>query len=91
MSTNVVTVTEDNLDLTSSDGVAAFMRQTSSRKDWNERCDIVKKANGGDYPAFWYGTVIASGLYTEVMANIESALLVNENSEKTEGVQANTV
>lgn len=88
---STITVTEDNLDLTSAAGVAAFMRQTSSRKDWNERCDIVKKANGGDYPQFWYGTVIASGLYTEVMANIEGALLNNADSDNSEGIQHHTV
>ena len=48
-------------DLTTPEGVAAHMSESTSEADWNKRCDEVKAANGG-YPSFWFATVIMSGL-----------------------------
>lgn len=48
-------------DLTTAEGVAAYMGAATSEADWDTRCDAVKRANGG-YPSFWYPTVIMSGL-----------------------------
>lgn len=55
-------------DLTTPEGVAEYMAQSTSEADWNARCDAVKAANGG-YPEFWFLTVVLSGLATETMAN----------------------
>lgn len=53
-------------DLRTSEGVAAFMRESTSAKDWSNRAAAVKKANGGGYPPFWYATAISSGLCEQV-------------------------
>jgi len=51
-------------DLTTPEGVAAYMSQATSGKDWDNRCTAVKKANGG-YPEFWYATIQLTGLHAE--------------------------
>lgn len=56
----------DMRDLTISEGVKAHMSESTSRDDWNRRCDEVKAANG-DYPSFWYSSIILSGLCDQVM------------------------
>jgi hypothetical protein len=45
-------------DLTSPTEVAAYMRAATSRAEWNARCAEVQTANGGDYPRWWYETII---------------------------------
>lgn len=59
---------EAGSDLTSENGVVDHMSAATSKSDWNNRCDEVKAANGGDYPAFWFGKVIMSGLLSRVSA-----------------------
>ena len=61
-------------DLTTVDGVITHMRTAAGYKTrgertdaWNERCDEVKAANGGGYPAFWFHTMILSGLADEIV------------------------
>jgi hypothetical protein len=56
-------------NLTTREGLAAHMRAAKSESDWNNRIEAVKRANGGDYPNFWFATVIMSGLAAEVQAS----------------------
>ncbi len=49
-------------DLTTPEGVSAHMSESMSRGDWNQRCDEVMAANNGDYPNFWFATIVLSGL-----------------------------
>lgn len=55
-------------DLTTIEGVKQHMRESTSEKDWNRRCDEVKAANNG-YPQFWYAEIILSGLAAMAQAN----------------------
>lgn len=52
-------------DLTTEEGVVAYMREATSTSDWNNRCDKVKRANGGDYPKFWFKAIVLSGVMLE--------------------------
>ncbi len=52
-------------DLTTPDGVSDLMRSSRNEHEWNANCDAVKKANG-DYPSFWFKTIILSGLIKEI-------------------------
>lgn len=49
-------------DLTKAENVLAHMLQANSANDWNRRCDDVKRANGGNYPGFWFHLMILSGI-----------------------------
>jgi hypothetical protein len=49
-------------DLTTERGVVQHMSESTSTDDWNRRLDDVKRANGNNYPAFWFPAVILSGL-----------------------------
>ena len=49
-------------DLTKQADVVRFMKQANSESDWNARCDDVKKANDGEYPAFWFSAIVLSGV-----------------------------
>lgn len=33
-----------------------------TRENWDALCDQAKRENGGQYPDWWYETIIASGL-----------------------------
>lgn len=57
---------ETGSDLTTDKGVVDHMSASTSEDDWNNRCDQVKAANGGNYPEFWFGKVIMSGLASRV-------------------------
>lgn len=57
------------IDLTTQDGVREYMSRSLNTDDWNRRCNNVKEANGGNYPDFWYTTVISSGLLADLKAN----------------------
>ncbi len=54
-------------DLATPEGVVAHMSESTSRDDWNKRCEEVVAANEGGYPNFWFGTVILSGLVDETL------------------------
>ena len=58
---------DKELDLTTSEGVVELMRTSKSEEEWNNNCDKVKAANGKDYPAFWYESIMLSGVAYEVM------------------------
>lgn len=55
-------------NLTTPEGVKAYMSQATSEQDWNNRCDAVKRANGG-YPDFWYATIVLSGVMSATSQN----------------------
>jgi hypothetical protein len=44
------------------DDLVEFMTKATSEKDWNDRCDKIKEAFGGDYPEFWYTSIVLSGV-----------------------------
>ena len=56
------------MNLTTIEGVAAYMAASQSESDWNNRCDEVIRANGG-YPSFWFGAIILSGLADKTARN----------------------
>ena len=41
--------------------VLKLMKSSKTGTEWNDNCDKVKKAFGGDYPSFWYGSIIMAG------------------------------
>jgi hypothetical protein len=45
------------------------LKDTKSEQEWNNTCDEVKRARGGQYPPDWYAKVLATGLAHEVQAN----------------------
>lgn len=65
-------MTNDDLtgepDLTTPDGVIRLMMSSKNLREWTANCDAVKEANGGAYPAFWYGAMITSGRARELAA-----------------------
>ena len=46
--------------------VESLMRSSTSESDWNDNCDKVKKNHGGEYPSYWFLTIIVSGLLEKV-------------------------
>ena len=49
-------------DLTKQSDVVSLMQSSKSESAWNDNCDKVKAANGGDYPSFWFAAIIMSGV-----------------------------
>jgi hypothetical protein len=54
--------------------VVALMSGSKSEKEWNDNCDKVKaaeRAKGEDreYPDWWYGAIIRSGLLGKVRSS----------------------
>lgn len=47
--------------------VVALMKGSTSTRDWNDRCDLVKAACGG-YPEFWWQAIQQSGIAARVQA-----------------------
>jgi hypothetical protein len=56
------------MDLTTKEGVVQLMGMSQTSAEWNQNCDKVKAANQGLYPAFWFETIIQSGLCAQVSA-----------------------
>jgi cellulase/cellobiase CelA1 len=57
------------IDLKTAEGVKSFMSGSASEAEWNSRCDQVKATNNGDYPSFWYPTVVLGGVAKQTAAN----------------------
>jgi hypothetical protein len=57
-----------NYDLTKQEDIVALMKSSKSESEWNDNCDEVKIANGGDYPSFWFSLIVLSGVMSETMA-----------------------
>jgi len=49
-----------SFDLKTSRGVVGYLKTSKNKTDWTNKCDQIKKANGGDYPSFWFKDVIES-------------------------------
>lgn len=47
------------------DEVVTLMKSSTSKQEWDDNCDVVKRACSG-YPNFWYPVIIRSGLYVKV-------------------------
>ena len=60
-----------SLDLSTPLGVKALMQQSSSEAEWNDNCDKVKAANGGDYPQFWFSTIVLSGVMSSTVSKFK--------------------
>lgn len=54
------------LDLTRVNDVVTLMKSSKSEEEWNDNCDKVKATNGGDYPDFWFYSIILSGVLNSV-------------------------
>jgi hypothetical protein len=46
--------------------VVTLMESATSERDWNNKCDEIKRRCGG-YPPCWYKAIISSGLARRVM------------------------
>ena len=55
------------MNLQNADDAAALMASSKSEAEWNTNCDKVKAANNG-YPAWWYATIVTSGLSARTAA-----------------------
>ncbi|MBP9090544.1 hypothetical protein KBI23_05900 [bacterium] len=55
------------MNLTNPTDVEQLMRSSTSEAEWNANCDKVKAANG-DYPSWWYATIVMSGLASSTTA-----------------------
>lgn len=51
------TIPSDQLDLRTRDGIAIFMLQSNNEPEWKEKTELVKMANGGQYPSFWFSLI----------------------------------
>jgi hypothetical protein len=47
--------------------VIELMKSAISEKDWNAKCDQVKKACNG-YPDYWYAEIVMSGLLSRAQS-----------------------
>mgnify|MGYP001474847768 CR=1 FL=1 len=45
--------------------VKEIMQSSKSEQEWNENCDKIKEQNNGQYPDFWFETIILSGVLTK--------------------------
>lgn len=50
------------------ESVARLMASSASEAEWNNNADKVKAANDGDYPSFWFGIIVLSGLAAKTQA-----------------------
>lgn len=48
--------------------VVALMKGSKSEQEWNENCDRVKGAFGGNYPSFWFSAIVLSGVASQIAA-----------------------
>ena len=42
--------------------VVQLMSSATSAQDWDNKCDQVKAAWGGNYPEFWFQIIVMSGI-----------------------------
>lgn len=49
--------------------VVELMKSSKNADEWNNNCDKVKAAFNGNYPAFWYGAIIMSGIHGQVSSS----------------------
>lgn len=42
--------------------VIDLMRSSKTEEEWNENCEKVKEAHGGQYPDYWFASIIIGTL-----------------------------
>jgi hypothetical protein len=42
-----------DLDLTTKEGVAELLSSSEDELQWDDNCEKILEANGGEYPEFW--------------------------------------
>lgn len=57
--------------------VVQLMKSSKNSNEWNLNCDKVKKAFGNNYPAFWYETIILSGLLDSTLGKGSSEIKIH--------------
>ena len=62
---------KNNENLNTELGIEIYMSGATSEQDWNNRCEEIQKANGGDHPSFWYSAIVLSGLMARVTAKFQ--------------------
>jgi len=45
--------------------VVELMESSKSESEWNENCNTVRAAFDGNYPSFWYATIIEGGVLSD--------------------------
>jgi hypothetical protein len=45
-----------------------LMESSQTEREWNDNCDKVKASHGGDYPSWWFSTVVMSGILARTAA-----------------------
>lgn len=53
-------------DLSAPELLYNFMSASQNEADWNARCITVKAQFGGNYPNYWFKTIIQSGLMQQL-------------------------
>ena len=48
--------------------VIDLMSSSRNEDEWNKNCDEVKSKFNGDYPSFWYYSIILSGVLNRTRA-----------------------
>lgn len=43
-----------------------LLEDTKSAEQWNFVCQMIKKANGNQYPSWWYSVMIQGGKMAEI-------------------------
>ena len=66
MSENDPTLVKGNEVLTTKRGVVDLMTSSKNEREWTANCDLVKAANGGDYPKFWFNAVEVTGIFNKL-------------------------
>jgi hypothetical protein len=49
--------------------VVDLMKSSKNVDEWNNNCDKVKAAFGGQYPSFWFSVIILGGVHNETKKN----------------------
>ena len=52
----------ETFDGTNEAQVINRLSSSKTKDDWNKTCNLVKQANNGGYPSWWYAKVVKSGL-----------------------------
>ncbi len=55
--------------------VIDLLRSSKNSQEWNDNCDLVKKAFNG-YPSWWYQEIILSGLCDEILGPGSSTIKI---------------
>ncbi len=68
--------------------VIDLMSTSKNSQEWNDNCDKVKKACGGDYPSFWYSTMIMSGRMDQILGagSSQMRILTGDDALKALGI-----